>query len=156
MIRLVSFRLAVLALALAACGAPHARSTAPAGRPTIPALYDRLGGVDVIDDVVKDLLEHVTKDARISARFTTTDLARLQRLLTDQICELTGGPCKYTGRSMSEMHASMGITDAELRAFIEDLRASLDRANVRKREEDELVEVLRRQYGAPPLLPPGP
>lgn len=145
MIRLVMLRLLLLAIALAACSA-HAKAPAAPARPTARPLYDRLGGVDAIDDVVKDLLGRVTKDSRIGARFTAKDLAKLERLMTDQLCELTGGPCKYTGRTMKDAHVGMGITEAELAAFLEDLRASLDALHVPKAEQDELMRKLQTMH----------
>lgn len=145
MIRLVVLRLVLLVVALAACGA-RAKSPAAPVRPTSKPLYDRLGGVDAIDDVVKDLLARVVKDSRISARFSTTDLAKLERLLTDQICELTGGPCKYTGRTMKDAHGPLGIGEAELSAFLEDLSASLGHFNVPKAEQDELMKKLATMH----------
>ena len=68
-------------------------------------------------------------------------------MLIDQVCEATGGPCKYTGRSMKEAHAGMNVTAGEFNALVEDLVATLNHFKVGKSEQDELLGVLG------PLMP---
>ena len=59
--------------------------------------------------------------------------------LVDQICEASGGPCKYTGKDMKTAHAGMGITDADFNALVEDLVATLDKFKVPEKEKGELL-----------------
>lgn len=147
-------RLALLSLALGlgACGGGGAKdSTTPAtsttAQPSGTSLYDRLGGVDAIRAVVKDFVEEqVAKDPRINARFANTDIPKLEEHLTNQICEATGGPCKYTGRSMKESHAGMGVTEAEFNALVEDLKKSLAKFQVPQAEQDELIGALAKMH----------
>ena len=68
-----------------------------------------------------DFVGNVAADARINSFFAHTDIARLKRLLVEQICAGTGGPCSYTGRSMPEAHRGMRITDAQFDALVQDL-----------------------------------
>jgi hemoglobin len=134
--------LLVVVLGVAACGGGGKKDTTSAQASTKP-LYDRLGGVDGIKAVVKDFVEEqVAKDDRINARFANTDLVKLQEHLTSQICEATGGPCTYTGRNMKESHAGMGVTEAEWDALVEDLVKSLDKFDVGKQEQNELLAAL--------------
>ncbi|NVB81103.1 MAG: group 1 truncated hemoglobin [Kofleriaceae bacterium] len=134
------------ALAAAACGSKQPRTPTAAPPPTTP-LYDRLGRLDAIKAIVKDFVEErVAKDPRIRARFATVDVAHLEQMLTEQICEATGGPCKYTGKSMKDAHAGMAITEAEWRAFVEDLVASMIRFDVPKAEQDELIGKLATMH----------
>jgi len=60
------------------------------------SLYDRLGGIDAITAVVGTFRDRVAGDDRINLKFARTDLARLTKMLIDQVCEATGGPCRYT------------------------------------------------------------
>ena len=137
-----------LSLAAAACGGSKKSGTTTTTTQTEgKSLYDRLGGVDAIKAVVKDFVEErVAKDSRINARFMNTDIPKLEGLLTDQICAATGGPCKYTGRNMKETHAGMKITEAEFTALVEDLQASLNKFNVGKTEQDELIGALAKMH----------
>jgi len=73
-------------------------------------LYERLGGMDAITAVVEDFRDRAAADDRINLKFARTDIARLTKMLIDQVCEATGGPCRYGGRNMKEAHAGMNVT----------------------------------------------
>jgi hemoglobin len=106
------------------------------------SLYERLGGMESIAAVVEDFRDRVAKDDRINQKFAKTDLVRLRQMLIDQICEATGGPCKYTGRSMKEAHAGMKVTTGEFDALVQDLVTTLNHFKVGKAEQDEILGVL--------------
>jgi hemoglobin len=106
------------------------------------ALYDRLGGKPAIQAVVDDFLGNVAADRRINQRFAGTNIPRLKTMLVDQICEASGGPCKYTGKSMLESHRGMNISDGEFTALVEDLVKSLDKFKVPAQEKNELLTAL--------------
>jgi hemoglobin len=106
------------------------------------SLYDRLGGKPVITAVVDDFIGNVAGDTRINQRFATADIPRLKTMLVNQICEASGGPCKYTGASMKDAHRGMKITDAEFNALVEDLVKSLDKFKVPAQEKGELLAAL--------------
>lgn len=106
------------------------------------SLYDRLGGKVAITAVVETFVGKVGGDARINGFFGSTDLTKLKMHLVNQICEASGGPCKYTGRTMKQTHAGMGVHDAAFGALVEDLVAALDHHKVGKTEKDELLGVL--------------
>lgn len=127
----------------AAAPAPQPAAAVPAG----PSLYERLGGVDAIRAVVDNFVGRVGADARINAFFRGVDLDNLKRLLTEQICQATGGPCRYTGRSMRETHTGMSLTDAHFNALVEDLVGALNQFNVPEREKSELLAALGGMKG---------
>ena len=105
-------------------------------------LYERLGGLDAIKAVVEDFRDRVAGDDRINLKFARTDLARLTKMLIDQVCEATGGSCRYNGRSMKEAHAGMKVTKGEFNALVEDLVATLKQFKVPSAEQDELLAIL--------------
>lgn len=138
-------RLTAAALCLAASAACHhaaPQPAAPAPAPAGPTLYQRLGGVDAIRAVVNDFHARIMADARINAFFRGLDDEDLKAKLTDQICQATGGPCHYTGRSMKEAHAQLQIAAADFDALVSDLAASLDHFNVGTAEKTELLTIL--------------
>lgn len=135
----------------------HAEKKAPAKKeapkkeakkePAKKSLFDRLGGQKAIEGVVKEFLANVIADKRINKRFAKSDAKKLQQHLVDQVCEATGGPCKYKGKSMAESHKGMKITDAEFTALVEDLVKALDKFKVPKTEKDELLGALGGMKG---------
>lgn len=126
--------------------APPARSPAPrAAAPRPPrSLYQRLGGKPAITAVVREFVGRVAADKRINGRFINTDIERLQGLLVDFICAATGGPCTYSGRDMHTAHAGFQIVDAEFDALVEDLVGALDKLNVGKTEQNDLLAPLAK------------
>lgn len=106
------------------------------------SLYERLGGKEAITAVVDTFVARVGADKRINGYFASTDLIKLKMHLVNQMCEASGGPCKYTGRSMKHTHAGMAVTDAAFGALVEDLVAALDHHKVGKAEKDDLLAVL--------------
>jgi hemoglobin len=105
-------------------------------------LYERLGGKGAITAVVDTFVARVAADARINKKFARSDIPRVKSMIVDQICSATGGPCTYTGRDMKEAHRNMGVTEGEFNALVEDLVAALNRFNVGKAEQDELLAIL--------------
>lgn len=125
---------------LSACSTMH--STAPQ-----KSLYERLGGKPAIQAVVDDFIGNVAADNRINGFFASTNIPRLNTMLVNQICEATGGPCKYEGRSMKAAHAGMGVSDRHFNALVEDLVKSLNKFNVPEREKNELLTALSAMRG---------
>jgi hemoglobin len=128
--------LAVALLALAACTGPQSKPAAPA------TLYEELGGTDGITKVVDLFFVRLNADARINTLFAKTDHNDLRRLVIEQLCAGTGGPCKYTGRSMEEAHSGLNLTNADFSAFMGDLVAAMDDAKVPLAQQNKLIAVL--------------
>jgi hemoglobin len=106
------------------------------------SLCERLGGVEAITSVVDSFVARCAGDGRINRKFERSDIPRLKKMLVDQVCEATGGPCTYTGRDMRETHDGMGVTAREFDALVEDLVATLDEFTVPKAEQEELLGLL--------------
>jgi hemoglobin len=105
-------------------------------------LYERLGGLDAIKAVVDDFRDRVAADDRINLKFARSDLNRLTKMLVDQVCEATGGPCEYSGRGMKQAHAGMKVTNGEFSALVEDLVATFKQFKVPRGEQDEPLAIL--------------
>lgn len=114
---------------------------------TTRSLYDRLGGKAAITAVIDTFVARVAADPRINKKFGRTNIPRVKAMLVDQVCQQTGGPCTYTGRSMKDAHRGMKVTEGEFNALVEDLVAALNRFNVPKREQDELLAALGSMKG---------
>src|SRR6266487_3157485 len=106
------------------------------------SLYERLGGLGAITPVVDSFVARCAGDDRINEKFVRTDVPRLKKMLVDQVCEATGGPCTYTGRGMLETHDGMEVTAGEFDALVEDLVATLDEFDVPTAEQEELLGLL--------------
>ena len=131
-------------IVLSACG------TTPSQ--TKSSLYDRLGGKKAIDMVVSDFVDTVGSDTRIQnkkvgERLAAIDVNNLKRLVSDQVCMASGGPCQYTGRDMNTTHKGLEITEAEWNYVVDDLVKTLNKYKVPDREQQELLALLGPMKG---------
>jgi hemoglobin len=111
------------------------------------SLYDRLGGNKAITKVVNDFLGFVMKDDQINSFFKKSDPKKLSALLVAQVGQATGGPEKYTGKSMADAHKGMKITEAQFNALVADLTKALDANKVPEKEKGELLGALGGMKG---------
>jgi len=116
-----------------------ALSNTPAAADT---LYQRLGGYDAIQAVVDQMITNVAADRRINKFFAHADVARLRRMLADQICVASGGWCIYGGKDMKTAHAGMHIRSRDFNALVQDLGMALNKFKVPAKEQHELVALL--------------
>jgi len=120
----------------------------PAAQPATKSLYERLGGVysiaTVVDDFIERLLVNDTLNANpaINAARARVPKAGLKFHVTTLVCEVTGGPCKYSGRSMKDAHAHLNINEAEWQAMVTDFRKTLDKFKVPAKEQEELITIV--------------
>ena len=111
-------------------------------------LYDRLGGVysiaTVVDDFIERLLVNNTLNANpaIAEARSRVPKAGLKFHVTALVCGATGGPCKYTGRSMKESHQQLNITEGQWQAMVADFRKTLDNFKVPAKEQQELIAIV--------------
>jgi hemoglobin len=113
-----------------------------------PALYDRLGGVYSIATVMDDFIDRIMVDPRLNANPRVVEAhhrvspAGFKYLVTEMVCWATGGPQKYTGRSMKDSHQHLMITATEWEAFLDDLQQTLDKFAVPQAEQAEIKAII--------------
>jgi hemoglobin len=105
-------------------------------------LYQDLGGQPGVEALVEELLHRLADDERIAERFADTHIPRLRRMLIEQICNLSGGPCAYTGESMLQVHAGMNLSEADFNALVEDLIDAMRQRGVPLRAQNRLLALL--------------
>ncbi len=114
------------------------------------SLYERLGGVFAIATVVDDLIDRIMGDPRLNANPKVNEAhhkvsrAGFKYLVTEQVCEATGGPQRYTGRSMYDSHVHLDITEEEWQAFLDDFKKTLEEFKVPQAEQAELFTIVGR------------
>jgi hemoglobin len=130
--------LVVVTLGLAACATT---SDAPA----TPSLYRRLGGREGIAGVVDAFVTNVLADPRIGPTFKTLPAAKVGPLKTniaDFICENTGGPCSYGGRTMEASHRGLGLDTIDFEACNAALAKALDSNKVAAADKEQVMKLV--------------
>ena len=114
----------------------------------LPSLYERLGGAYSIATVVDDFIERLLVNATLNANPAISEArgrvpkAGLKFHVTALVCEVSGGPCKYTGRAMKESHQHLNITQAQWDAMVADFQRTLDKFKVPQTEQQELITIV--------------
>jgi hemoglobin len=121
------------------CGSIAASSVHAASRDD--SLYSRLGGAANVTAIVADLVDYAASDPHLKRSFEDVNLQRLKRHVVEQICALTGGGCEYSGDSMHDAHAGLGISESEFLRFTQVLRDSMRRHGVPLRARNELLRI---------------
>ncbi|MDI3325997.1 group 1 truncated hemoglobin [Pontibacterium granulatum] len=113
-----------------------------------PSLYERLGGsyaiAMVVDDFIERLLvnDELNANPAVKASRERVPKAGLKFMVTLMVSEVTGGPERYTGRSMKDAHAHLNISDAEWDVMVAEFKKSLAKFNVPQKEQDELLNIV--------------
>ena len=117
------------------------------------SLYDRLGGVYAIAAVVDDLIERLAANDGLNANPGIAAARKPERFpgvkyhLTTMVCQATGGPCSYSGRSMKDIHVDMGITEKDWQLLEADFKTTLDKLGVPEAEQQELFAIVGSTKG---------
>jgi hemoglobin len=98
------------------------------------------------------LFDRVMSDARLNANPAVNEAhhkvppAGFKYLVTEMVGWATGGPQKYSGRSMADSHRHLNITAQEWESFMDDFQQTLDKFKVPSREQAELKAIVNSTY----------
>lgn len=106
-------------------------------------LYQRLGGVDRIDALAKDVINlHLANPALKSRLEQTVDCAELERAVAQYFCAGTGGPQTYTGGDVLWAHRKMKFNEQELVSAMDDVRSAMTRNGYRLALQNDALAIL--------------
>lgn len=146
---ILKMAIASMAVVLVTAVAPIASAQETDAKP----LYERLGGLKgitvVVDDFINRLVSNKTlnKNPAINAGRKSSPAPYLKFQVSQLICELAGGPCKYTGKEMKESHAHLNISEKEWNVMAKDFQKSLDKFKVPAAEQKELFDMVGKTKG---------
>lgn len=109
---------------------------------TSGTLYSRLGGPSGVAAIAAALIDRAAADPTLGRSFKDTNLVRIKKLLAEQLCDLTGGSCHYSGDSMKEVHAGLHISQAEFYGMVDMLRDILKQRHVGLASTNQLLRLL--------------
>lgn len=106
------------------------------------SLYLALGEKPGITALMDDFVDRLFVDPVIGTFFKKAKRANLKEQLRDQVCYLSGGPCKYEGDAMKAVHADMGIRKSDFNVLIEVLQVAMDTRGIPFRAQNRLLALL--------------
>ncbi len=113
----------------------------------MPSLYDRLGGVYNIAAVVDDFVERLLVNDTLNANPAIDEARKIPKAglkfqVTALVCQVTGGPEKYSGRAMKESHKHLNISGAEWDVMLVEFNETLKKFKVPEQEQSELIAII--------------
>jgi methyl-accepting chemotaxis protein len=99
-------------------------------RGTAVSIFERLGGAAAIRGAVDQLYVRIVDDAILRPFFEGADLKHLKEQQCAFFSQLLGGPGRYSGRSMRDVHASMKIEPRHFERMAKHLAATFKAMNV--------------------------
>ena len=116
---------------------------------TEPTLYERIGGVYAISDVVDYFSDQLVQRETIegqnpyikdwNAKKAAYRLPGLKFLRTLWVCAIAGGPFQYTGRPLGDAHFDFQLTPTEFDEVSSVLGDALDHFKVPRAEKEEVL-----------------
>ena len=109
--------------------------------------------------MVDDFIDRVMTDVRLNANPRVDEAhhrvspAGFKYLVTEMVCQATGGPQSYSGRAMGDSHRHLMITPDEWEAFLDDFRHTLNKFGVPQSEQDELKAIVESTRAAIVVAP---
>jgi hemoglobin len=118
---------------LAAAGLAHAADD---------SVYRAFGEKAGINTLMKDFVVRLKADTKIGHFFKEVKSDHLVQQLTDQLCQVSGGPCVYEGAPMAESHRDLEINRAHFNRLVEVLQDSMDARGIPFGTQNRMLALL--------------
>jgi len=110
------------------------------------SLFDRLGGSSGINALVDNIVALHMENPVIRARFrpyleTPEKLAITKEHLCAFLEAGSGGPARYSGRTMPDAHRGMNINETEYMAAIDDILAALRGHEIDEQTQKDVLAI---------------
>ena len=108
-------------------------------------LYKRLGGYDAIAAVTDDFIMRLATNKDLSRFFiaqSDDSKKKIRQHIVDFLCNATGGPCVYIGRTMKDSHKGMKISENDWNITVKLLTESLNKFNVPQKEQNDFFALV--------------
>ncbi len=102
-------------------------------------LYDKLGGEPGLDAIVSGFIKQIGQDKQIFHYFADARITRFRTQLTEHLCAITDGPCKYTGDNMTDIHTGMNINEKDFNHLVDLLINAMDLEGIPHRIQNQLI-----------------
>ena len=110
-------------------------------------LYEDLGENAGLEAIVERSFYYTLQDERIADKWENSNVDRVKKYLIQQLCDISDGPCTYTGQSMARVHSGLGLTSLHFNALVENFQKSMDDNNIPYRTQNRLLARLASMHG---------
>jgi hemoglobin len=106
-----------------------------------PTLFERIGGEQMIAEVVDDFYERILADPELKPFFINTAMDKLRPMQREFFSAALDGPITYTGKPLSHVHHGRGITKHHFTLFVNHL---LDTLRDRGINDQDVTDIIGR------------
>ena len=110
-------------------------------------LYEKLGGEPGVHAIVEGTFVYTLEDDRIKHTFDESNVDRVKMLIEEQICDITDGPCEYTGQTMERVHRGLELTTLHFNALVENMQKAMRDEDIPFRTQNQLIAILAPMHG---------
>mgnify|MGYP003385428239 CR=1 FL=1 len=110
-----------------------------AAHTTQETLYDKLGGETGLDGIVSGLIDQIGQDKQIFHYFADARISRFRTNITQHLCAISDGPCKYTGDNMTDIHTGMNISEKDFNHLVDLLINAMNLQGIPHRIQNQLL-----------------
>lgn len=110
------------------------------------SLYDALGQYQGIEKITHQLILNIAKDERVKHRYKGVNMSKFKKGMSDYICALVQGPCKYQGDDMKTVHAGYQYTNTEFNAIVDDLILAMEQQQIPVTTQNRLLKLMAPTY----------
>ncbi|MFK8019769.1 MAG: group 1 truncated hemoglobin [Pseudomonadales bacterium] len=108
------------------------------------SLYQQLGGLQAITQVVDVFIELHPSNPTVNQHFEHTNMSRFRDKFIAFICSISDGPCEYTGDTMLLVHGGMNLNETEFNGSVNLLIKAMDDVGVSIGVRNQLLARLAR------------
>lgn len=115
-------------------------------------LYQRLGGMEKINKIVNHNVDRlfadkiINKNSVVHESLLKSSKSRVKKHVAQLLCAAAQGPCKYTGRTMKNVHRGMNITQREWDHAMRLTKKTLKELKVGKHERQEIMAIVQSTH----------
>jgi len=108
-----------------------------------PTLFERVGGEQMIAEVVDDFYDRVLADPELKPFFRNTSIDKLRSMQREFFGAALDGPITYTGKPLSHVHHGRGITKHHFTLFVNHLLDTLRDRGINDQDVTDIISRIR-------------
>lgn len=106
------------------------------------SLFKALGGREGVNNIAGRFIYEIGEDAVIREYFAETDLDRFYEKFSEQLCQISGGGCSYSGDTMIESHTNMDVNEADFNRTVDLLINAMEYHHIPHPVQNRLLKQL--------------
>lgn len=102
-------------------------------------LFEQLGGIDGIAELVEHFYQRILKDDELAPYFVNVDMKRLHNMQFEFMVSALGGPVHYSGAELRAVHEGRGITNHHFAKFVGHLADTMECRGISHQTVDAML-----------------